>query len=214
MAYAIAADGVPVTSEQEQRDYLKIVLAKTGWTQTQLAQRAGLDPSTLSRFLTGGRDGHALRPSTIAKIAAASGVAVNGETAQAPAGFAEAEAAPLDISHRDDLGAVVAGLATPGRAIDPWVLNSRALENAGYRPGDILLVALDEVPLQGDVVCAQIYDWAKGGAQTVFRLYQPPYLVAATADMTLVKPHALGDASVAVKGVVVSSIRGRGSAGF
>jgi transcriptional regulator with XRE-family HTH domain len=197
--------------EDGQRDYLRRVMAQTGWTQTQLAQRAGLDPSTLSRFLTGGREGHALRASTIAKIASASGVSVDGKTEPPPAGFAEAEAAPLDVAGNPALQRVIASLAAPGRAIDPWTLNSRALENAGYRPGDTLLVALDDPPRVGDVVCAQIYDWTKGGAQTVFRLFQPPYLVAATSDPGLMRPYATSDANVAIKGVVVVSLRGRGS---
>lgn len=200
-----------MSGDDEQRAYLRRVLERTGWSQTQLAQRAALDPSTLSRFLSGGREGHALRASTLTKIAAASGVPVSGEAPPAPAGFAEAEASPLSLAGRDDLGIIIAGLAATSRSVDPWLLSSRALENAGYRPGDILLVALDEAPLQGDVVCAQIYDWTKGGAQTVFRLFQPPYLVAATNDTALLRPHATGDASVAVKGVVIASVRGRAS---
>ena len=201
-----------MTPDDDQLAYLRRVLERTGWTQTQLAQRAALDPSTLSRFLGGGRAGHALRASTLAKIAAVSGVPVTGESSAAPAGFAETEASPLDLSGRADLQTIVDGLTTPGRSVDPWTLASRALENAGYRPGDIMLVALDEAPLSGDVVCAQIYDWSKGGAQTLFRLFQPPYLVAATSDTTLMRPYATGDASVAVKGVVVASIRGRAAA--
>jgi transcriptional regulator with XRE-family HTH domain len=200
-----------MTAEEEQRAYLLGVLAKTGWSQTQLAQRAALDPSTLSRFLGGGRAGHALRASTLAKIAAASGVPLEGEAPAPLAGFAEAEATPLRLETRSDIAAIIAGLAAPGRAIDPWTLNSRALESAGYRPGDVLLVALDEVPLLGDVVCAQIYDWAKGGARTVFRLYQPPYLIAATSDPGLMRPFESSDASTAIKGVVIASIRRRGS---
>lgn len=195
--------------DDEQRAYLQRVLATTGWTQTQLAQRAGLDPSTLSRFLTAEREGHALRASTLAKIAAASGVSLSSDQPAATAGFAESEAAPLVPAEGGQLSRMIASMAAPGRAIDPWSLASRALENAGYRPGDVLLVALDETPLPGDIVCAQVYDWHKGGAQTLFRLYQPPYLVAATNDPALMRPFASNDGSVAIKGVVVASVRGR-----
>jgi transcriptional regulator with XRE-family HTH domain len=197
-------------NDDEQRSYLQRVLARTGWTQTQLAQRAGLDPSTLSRFLTAEREGHALRSSTLAKIAGASGVPLAGDPPAPAPGFAEAEAMPLQPVEGHQLSRMISSLAAPGRAIDPWSLASRALENAGYRPGDVLLVALDEAPLPGDVVCAQVYDWSKGGAQTLFRLFQPPYLVAATNDPALMRPFASNDASVAIKGVVVASVRGRG----
>jgi SOS-response transcriptional repressor LexA len=93
--------------------------------------------------------------------------------------------------------------------LDPWTLKSRALESAGYLPGDILLVALGETPVAGDIVCAQIYDWNAGKAQTVFRLFQPPYLIAATTEASLLRPHVVDDEKVVIKGVVMNSLRGR-----
>lgn len=192
----------------DQRKFVARVLERTGWNQTELALRAGLDPSTLSRFIAGGREGHALRQSTIRKIEAASGLAEHAVEA-APAGFAETEAVPLQLPPRDPLHAVIAALAQGRANIDPWSLTSRALEGAGYLPGDILLVALGENPISGDVVCAQIYDWTKGRAETVFRIFQPPYLVAATGDPQLMRPHLVDDAAVVIKGVVLQSLRGR-----
>jgi len=194
----------------DQRAYLASVMERTGWNQTELAQRAGLDPSTLSRFLNGGREGHALRQATIRKIAAASGLSASGEVmAPAAQGFAENEASPLEVGERSPLNAIIAALGQGRLNIDPWTLQSRALESAGYRPGDVLLVALDEIPALGDVVCAQIYDWTKGRAETVFRIFQPPYLIAATSDSRLMRPHLVDDGAVTIKGVVLHSMRGR-----
>ncbi len=200
-----------MSQDDDQRKYVARVMQRTGWNQTELALRAGLDPSTLSRFIAGGREGHALRQSTIRKIESASGLAEHAVEAAspAPAGFAEAEAVPLQLPALDPLHAVIAALAQGRSNIDPWSLTSRALEGAGYRPGDILLVALDENPATGDVVCAQIYDWTKGRAETVFRIFQPPYLVAATGDPQLMRPHLVDDAAVVIKGVVLQSLRGR-----
>ena len=197
---------------EAQHRYLQDVLARTGWTQTELASRAGLDPSTLSRFLSGQRQGHALRRSTIIKIGKVSGLAAPGEAPaiDQPVGFAEAEATPLDIASSGAAEAIAALLR--GRSnLDPWVLHSRALENAGYRPGDILIVGLSETPVAGDVVCAQVYDWTTGKAETVFRLFQPPYLLAATADAHLSRPHVVDGNRVIIKGVVLNSLRGRSS---
>jgi len=205
-----------MTDSPDQRRYLEQVMARTGWSQSELAARAGLDASTLSRFLTASRSGHALRPATLRKIERASGIAIDGSQTQAPspAGFAEPEAAPLDRSANSPLAAAVAALMRGHNNLDPWVLNSRALETAGFLPGDVLLVGLNETPLAGDVVCAQIYDWPAGKAETVFRLFRPPYLVAATADPALQTPHVVDGSRVAIKGVVVNSLRGRASTRF
>jgi transcriptional regulator with XRE-family HTH domain len=198
-----------MSDDPGHRAFLLRVLATTGLTQTQLAHRAGLDPSTLSRFLTEGREGHTLRASTLRKIEQATGVPLD-ETAGVPNhGFAESEAAPLVVDTASPLQRIVAILAASGANIDPWTLHSPALEGAGYRRGDILLVSLGETPASGDIVCAQIYDWAKGRAETVFRMFQPPYLVAATSDPAFLRPHLVEDGKVVIKGVVVHSIRSR-----
>jgi transcriptional regulator with XRE-family HTH domain len=198
----------PQTEAEQQRSYILGVMSRTGWSQTVLAQRAGLDPSTLSRFLSPERPGHALRESTLRKIAQASRVPWSDQNPPV-AGFAESEATPLIASHNDVLTALIAGLAAEGHNIDPWCLKSAVLENAGYRRGDILLVKLGETPLPGDVVCAQIFDWAKSRAETVFRIYHPPYLVAASSDLSALKPLLLDDAAISLRGVVIHTIRSR-----
>ena len=202
-----------MNQDLDQRSFIDDVLRRTGWSQSELAARAGIDPSTLSRFLTGSRHGHALRDTTLRKIEAVTGLAFGGGPSPdpMPAGMAEAEATPLSGDDRSPLAAIVAALSQGRRNIDPWRLNSRALEGAGYRPGDTLLVALDETPLAGDVVCAQIYDWASSKAETVFRLFQPPYLVAATSDPVLMRPHVVDGHQVQIRGVVTHSLRGRPS---
>lgn len=202
--------------DSDQRDFLNRVLTRTGWSPTVLARKAKLDHSTLSRFLTGGREGHALRHSTIRKIELASGLSFLGalplDAARPanPEGFAESEATPLSLS---DVADPVLAAAMNGRNnVDPWLLRSRALENLGYRPGDTLLVELGAMPRQGDIVCGQVYDWQKGSAETVFRSFQPPYLVAQTGDERLQRPMLVDDSHVVIKGVVTLSYRQRHAA--
>lgn len=203
-----------MSNDTSHRAYLLRVMERTGLTQTQLANRAGLDPSTLSRFLSEEREGHTLRASTLRKIEVATGVMLS-EAPEAPAtpGFSESEAAPLQVETASPLQKIIAILAAAGANIDPWTLHSPALEGAGYRRGDTLLVSLGETPAAGDIVCAQIYDWARGRAETVFRIFQPPYLVAATSDPRFLRPHLVDDGKVIIKGVVVQTIRGRGASG-
>jgi transcriptional regulator with XRE-family HTH domain len=198
---------VPLT-RGEQISFVRRALALTGWSQTALARRAGLDPSTLSHFLAQDREGHALRASTIARIAEVTGLLIEPEPDDSLDVFLE-EAVPM-TNHADRVAVgVLAQLHQQNPAVDAWILRTRAIELAGYLPGDVLFISLQETPLAGDVVCAQIYDWAKKRAVTVFRLFHPPFLVTSTTDPSLVKPLAVDDEQVAVKGVVVGSYRPR-----
>ncbi len=196
-----------MATSEDQLKFIESVLEKTGWSQTDLANRAGLDPSTLSRFLTKGRNGHALRMTTIKRISNASGLPF-GDVVPLQ-GMSEREAEPYAVAAETEIARAVEILSGHGGTIDAWILNSAALENAGYRRGDVLLVGLGEIPLAGDVVCAQIYDWVKGQAETIFRLYQPPALVGASNDPSLLKPYLLGDNAVVIKGVVMHTLRSR-----
>ena len=193
----------------DQYDFITNVLAKTGWSQTDLANRAGLDPSTLSRFLAKTRDGHALRASTLQRIATASGIPFGEKIHHQASQFEESEAELYLYAETDSRTIAIRALCGSHKNVDAWTLNSRAIEGLGYRSGDILLVGLGESPILGDVVCAQIYDWSKGRAETVFRLYQPPALIAVTPDMNLLRPYIIGDNTVAIKGVVLHTLRSR-----
>jgi transcriptional regulator with XRE-family HTH domain len=198
-----------MSTAADQHKFIQDVLAKTGWSQTDLAHRAGLDPSTLSRFLTKGREDHALRASSMQRIATASGVPFGDIAPATENGLAESEAAPFVFRAEDPRTTALRLLSSNRQDVDAWTLTSRALENIGYRPGDILLVGLNENPVPGDIVCAQIYDWTKGQAETIFRLYQPPALIGSSNDPDLLKPFLLGDNAVAIKGVVLHTLRSR-----
>lgn len=198
-----------MTLSDDQFDFITTVLTKTGWSQTDLAHRAGLDPSTLSRFLTKTRGGHALRASTLQRIATASGLPYGETKPQQTSGFEESEAEPYLYAEEDGRTIAIRALCGNHKNVDAWTLSSHAIEGLGYRAGDILLVGLGENPVPGDVVCAQIYDWNKGRAETIFRLYQPPALIAVTQDINLLKPYILGDNTVAIKGVVLHTLRSR-----
>ena len=203
-------------SKSDQLDYIHRLLAQTGWSATVLAKRAGLDPSTLSRFLSNQREDHALRPSSIARLGEVTGISplttgLASSKIKAD-GFAESEASLVELSEGSDIEATVNVLRARHSNVDAWILNSRALELAGYRQGDILIVSLSAPPVPGDVVCAQVYDWNNNRAETIFRLFQPPFLSAATTDAKLMKPYFTDDGSTAIKGVVLHTLRPRSAA--
>jgi hypothetical protein len=201
--------------------WLVETLAKSGETPTALARRAGVAQTTLTRFLNR-EDSSMLGLRTITKLVHATGSAPPGMSmpeapARSPAsasggqGFGEEQAEaerfgrPTDAQTPVDkaLLALIAGRV----AADVWILKTSALIDAGYRPGDFVIVDLNRQPRAGDVVCAQVYRWTAGTAQTVFRIYEPPYLVAANGDATLRRPLVVDNDQVVIKGVVTHLLR-------
>lgn len=73
------------------------------------------------------------------------------------------------------------------------------------------MVDLNARPEVGDVVCAQVYDRA-GKGETVFRVFEDPFLVAATLDTKLIRPLLIDNDRVVIRGVVVASFRERRAA--
>ncbi|MGL4396635.1 MAG: hypothetical protein ACRCS9_08865 [Hyphomicrobium sp.] len=196
------------------RAWLTAVLESTGETPTALARKAGLAQSTLTRFLNSD-DSPNLSLRSVAKIAHAAGMDPPGIAASiAPratqpgrGNFSSPDAAPYQIDETDTFDLAIKTLLSTRRAADAWTLSSTALVTAGYLPGDILLVDLNATPKAGDVVCAQAYRWNEGRAETVFRIFEPPYLVSTSADPAVRKPLLVDNDRVIIKGVVVGMLR-------
>jgi transcriptional regulator with XRE-family HTH domain len=193
--------------------WLEAVLAQTGDTPTGIARRASIAQSTVTRFLND-PDGPMLTLRTISKIAHATGIAPEGFSAPLPdlqpSGPAEAEATPFAAGgpgESGELAAAVRALTVGRNAADAWRLRTHALAYAGYLPGDIVIVDLGLIPSSGDVVCAQHYAWSSGTAETIFRLYEPPYLVTASSDPALRRPLVVDSERVVIKGVVTAMLR-------
>lgn len=128
-----------------------------------------------------------------------------------PRGLAETESARYEAEPVSVVDGAIKALKGDRNGLDLWFLRSRCLEAAGYLPNDVLLVDLNARPNPGDIVCAQVYDRA-GKADTVFRIYEDPFLVSATLDRSLVKPLLIDNDRVVVRGVVIASFRERRAA--
>jgi transcriptional regulator with XRE-family HTH domain len=197
-------------SRTDLQNWLKSVLEQTKLSPTALASKAGVAQSTITRFLNS-PDAPMIGLRTMAKIAHAAGVSPYGPAssiARAPQ-LAEPEAVPYRAQTNGPLAPILNLLATQHRAVDPWILQTDALEHAGYLRGDVVLVDLNAQARPGDIVCAQLYRWSEGRADTVFRLYEPPYLVAMTRDAELRKPALVDNDRVIIKGVVILTLRPR-----
>lgn len=196
--------------QREQRQWLQEIVKATGKTLSQLATDAGVSDSTLTRLANDENYAGTLSSLTVERIKEAFRVPGPEEYGAARrlgmAGFAEAQRFDAKTEPAP-LGAAVAALIAGRHAVDPWRLKTDALALVGYLAGDIVLVDLNSAPQPQDAVCAQVYDWQRGGAETVWRVYDPPFLVGASPDRTAYKPLLVDNDRVLVKGVVVESLR-------
>lgn len=194
----------------KQLAWVRAILGLRQWTPTRLAREAKISQSTLAKFLGDPLNAAHLSLRSVEKLAAVSPLPPYlTEAAHHARGFGEADAQPFDLPAGDDPAArAVAAAKSKFGNLDPWVLQTRALEAAGFLPGDILIVDLNERAVDGDVVCAQVYD-RMGNAETVFRLLERPFLLTATLDRRPVKPLLIDNEQIVLRGVVVASIRPR-----
>ena len=193
----------------DQRAWLRQVLDQTKMSGTALAKAAGLAQTTVTNFVNDPDYPHALSARTIAALERASRMKFGAMPRET--GFSEAEAAPLDVAAEAEIVADAVKRLIAGRdnALAPWRLNSRAIEAAGYLPGDVLVVDLGLNAMPGDIVCAQRYQWNRMSAETIFRVYEPPYLLAKTFDPATPALLAVDNVNIVIKGVVVASFRPR-----
>jgi transcriptional regulator with XRE-family HTH domain len=204
-------------TRDEIRNWLQAILDTSGETPSALARRAGLATTTVTRFLNDPK-ADMIGLKSLAKIAHVAGVPPIGlplpETAPAPRppGLNDGDGVPFrTYPQKSGKEAAVAAVIGGRNAVDPWVLTSAALTAIGYLPGDILAVDLNRQPAAGDVVCAQVYNWQAHTAETVFRIYEPPFLLAQPLDAELLRrlrrPLVVDNDRVIIKGVVEASLR-------
>lgn len=197
-------------ARRKQITWVRSIMDQTGWSQTELARRAGITHATLSKFFNDPDNRAELATSTIGKLAAVSPIPHYENVRGAlPQGFDAHEAERFEAGDDDYLARAVASLRHGRNDLEAWTLRTDALENAGYREGDVLIVDAAALPQPGDVVCARIYD-LQGKAETAFRLYHRPYLVAASNARRHLAPTLL-DERVEIAGVVIASLRPRQS---
>lgn len=127
-----------------------------------------------------------------------------------PQGFAN-DAAPwvpqLDDRERERVEDMASHLIKGHGGRHIWQVKNRVMILDGFAEGDFMLVDQHMEPKSGDAVIAQVYDWNRGTATTVLRRFDPPVLIAASANPSEWKP--LSIESVKIMGVVTASWRVR-----
>ncbi len=196
------------------REWISINAARLGMSPAGIAKQINVARSTISNFMRPDWP-YELKTSTIANLEELFG---RPAPSFSPAtdrrqGFADSEAQAYNVATTKD-GARIGDLevlisAGVNHPIDPWILKSRALECAGYVPNDVLFVDPTIEPRDNDVVCVQVYSRERPTAETVFRIYAKPYVVSATLDAGLRRPLLVDGQNVAIRGVVIGSVRPR-----
>lgn len=191
---------------QKHLDWVNSILASTGWSQHRLAKEAGLSASALNKFLKDPTSTRTLSSFSIEKLERATGTLL----ARGAMGMAEPEGRDHEVERIDDLNAMAQAMKQGRNGVDAWLMKTRALELAGYIPGDTLIVDQGVSPNLGDVVIAQIYD-RNGEAETVVRIFEGSFLIAATTDPALISPIFINK-DVLIRGVAIASLRDRRAA--
>lgn len=195
--------------QERQRAWLGEVLQTTRLKPSQLGLQAGVSDTTLTRLLNNPDYTGTLSQITIDRIKETFKVPGPEEYAnprRAVFGFSEAER--LDVKRvQSELGRIVAAILHGRPHVDPWRLRTSALELAGYMPGDVVFVDAGVQPRAHDAVCAQVTDFNRGPAETIWRVFDPPFLIAAAQERTAYKPLLIDNERVQVRGVVVDSYR-------
>lgn len=196
--------------QARQRAWLQEVVRITGLSLTQIARKSDVSDTTLTRLVNRPNYDGTLTQLVIDRIKETFKVPGPEEYASARrpllGGFGEAERFDMQ-AEPPALAKVIAALLGGRAAVDAWRLKTAALEEVGYLPGDIVLVDLNAQPMPQDAVCAQVYDWTRGGAETVWRVFDPPFLVAAARERTAYKPLLVDNERAIIKGVIVESLR-------
>lgn len=187
------------------REWITAILAAKQINQTELAKRAGLSHSTLSRAMTNPGYRINFRADTIAKLAQVGGIlpphAIAGLHAAAAHGPGLAE--PQATVYTGEL----AELLPPGQS--EWTCHTPVLAPMGLMPGDHFILDQNVKPGFRDMVVIQSYDMQAGTAETLLRVfadgfaYTPNWLVDGTPRIWLDGQNAT------VMGTIVKSWRAR-----
>ncbi len=119
--------------------------------------------------------------------------------------FSEEEASPFIFAGDSGniMEATLKAIASSSNSVDLWVLKTGSLAAMGYTPGMVIVVDREATPRNGDCVCAQKYDFRRGTAETIFRVYRTPYLLTAFTSEEPGAPEIVDNENIVVMGVIV-----------
>ncbi len=174
-----------------------------GWSQEDLGRRLGSNKFKISRLETGEQK---LDLELALRIASEFEVSLAEVVAIGPASGLREDATAYTPGPNDPL----ARLADPSRKQALFIVKSRALDEVGLAPGDVLLVdcsasAIAHPPPLSVVVCEAVNDdGTKIPDATMLRQFVPPNLLVTNSRTSNASPINTGTANVRIVGVVTS----------
>lgn len=204
------------TSEAMDEKWFKDRKRRAGVTNAEIAARLGRDHTVISKIVSGSQRmtmdwakifAEVLGVS-LAEVLEKTGLADPQTAIQANPGFSDSDVTPFVGKGPEERSVASIAEAFGARSgVDPMRINARAMTQAGYLPGDYVLVDTHQADRvkAGDVVVAQVY--SPRGARTVIRRYLPPFLIAQSSpgedEPLLVVDHD----NVLIRGKIVASWR-------
>ncbi len=190
-------------------------------TSFDLAEAIGRNRAVISRIYHGKQKMTMQQAEAFAKVLDVplsevllnAGIASKETVQELNPGFAESDVAQWvpkpERAEGPDIEAMAKALGGGRNGVDIWRVKSRAMALAGYLEGDYMLVDTHQRDTcqSGDVVLAQVYDFNVGAATTIFRRFQAPVLLAASADPAEWGVHVVDHNAVVIMGKVVGSWR-------
>jgi hypothetical protein len=115
------------------------------------------------------------------------------------------DATPYEVGRTGAVASCLKSLIAGRNTVVVWEMRSRALELAGFMPGDIVLVDSAATPKIGDMVCVEIAE--KNEPRCAMRIFDRAapvnILVSRTLDPRLQKTIIFDGERVIVKGVLL-----------
>jgi len=197
--------------------WFKAQQKRAGITADAIANLIGRDRSVVSKILSGkqrmtlewARAFATALSVDVATVLEKSGYDAPDVTRQLAPGFSESDAVAWVPGHGEGHQvpqiAKAFGGGRPG--VDVWRVKSQAMALSGFLAGDFMLVDTHEAERvkAGDTVIAQIY--SRSTATTVLRRFEPPVLVAASADPAEGRVNMVDHVNVVIRGKVIASWR-------
>lgn len=191
-----------------QRQWLEATVRARGESASQIAKAAGVSDTTVTRFLNNTAYKGVLNPLTVQRISDYTGIAGPGVQDEGhPLRSFREEAVPYVAEADAGSAAAVAALLAGRPHAYAMVMQSTALELAGVRLGDIMIIDPSVSATDGDVVCALIEEGK--GATMVYRIFQMPNIVGASFDPRAVRPESINGTTRRIVGVMTDLVRRR-----
>jgi transcriptional regulator with XRE-family HTH domain len=201
--------------------WFKAQQKKAGLTSFDLGEAINRDRTAISKIINGNQRMTLDQARTwaeklnvsLAEMLERAGLADRSTAQQLAPGFAHSDAVVVETPSQGDLRAVMDALGGQRSGVDVWRVKSQAMALAGMITGDFFLLDTNqsERVRPGDMVVAQIYSNATGTATIVLRRFEPPVLVAASADPADGRVLIVDGMNVVIRGRVVATWRDYGS---